>query len=128
MKFNFKSILNPTIDPTNRDAVLGHFADGTTIKVDRYLHGWDVHLRITVNGIVWHDTDVEKDEIHQVNILRESAFTNESIKIDKLRADVRELAAMWLLSGLLPEKKVDTTETQPCYARHIYDQKQTKHA
>ena len=89
MKFNFQYINNPKLDPENRNKVVGTLRGGNeVVTVERRLDNWNVNLKITVSGHVWHDCPVTKDEIHQVNILRESALANES-----KQADVRRTAA-----------------------------------
>ena len=97
MKFNFSNIQHPTIaDSPTSPTVSGFLPSGEKVEVTRYLSGWQVYLKITVNGFIQHDCKVEPDEIEQVNILRERAMTAFDNRRDLERAAVRRNTKAYL--------------------------------
>lgn len=97
MKFNFETIKDPVISDTNKHIVTGTFADGATVEVSRYLQGWDVRLKIVVNGFVYHDAEIERDEKGQVDRLRGRAMEHQSKLTDERRDSAMVIAKGWLL-------------------------------
>ena len=96
MKIKLCSIQHPRMDTVNSDTVNGYLPSEEKVSVTRYLRGWKVHLKITVDDIVFHDSDVSVDEIREVNILREKAQNTHFNQLDAKRARVNVNARMYL--------------------------------
>jgi hypothetical protein len=88
---NLSSILNPTMESITSHIVTGTLPNGEIVKVERYLRHWDAYLRVSIDGIVWHDDIPTKEEQHSVNVLRDSAMENQSRNEELRRENVRWL-------------------------------------
>ena len=78
--------------------VTGTLPSGETVKVERYLRGWEAYLKIVVDDVVWHDSQPDKKEMEQVCLLRERAMAIQSKKRDEKRLKVHFNAKLYLNS------------------------------
>jgi len=99
MKFNFSTLTNLSIEGIS-PTVTGNLPSGEKVEVTRYLHGWYVYLKITVDGVIYHDCEISQDERRQVDILRESAFNNRINQQDAKRTKIIENARFFLTPEL----------------------------
>jgi hypothetical protein len=56
------------------------------VTVQRYLRGWQPWIRVTIDGLVMHDSDAGPEDRHAYNILLESAMAERSNQQDTKRA------------------------------------------
>jgi hypothetical protein len=92
MKITFANIINPITEPSSH-VITGYLPTGELVQVSRHLNHWDVNLKIVVDGFVWHDDKPTPAEMHEFNILRESALNDVCNKRDEARAKANRIAS-----------------------------------
>lgn len=96
MKFDFSAIQNPTLAEGNSNRIEGTLPNGVSISVERHLSHWEPHLKIVIDGAIFHDYDVQPEEKAEYEKLRNRTFEEKSNKADAKREKIGKLAKMYL--------------------------------
>lgn len=97
MNFTTENITNPVFVDEDRNVIEGTLPDGHKVRVSRHQHGWEVWLRISVDGITYHDVKADKSEQKFFNDLLELTFKIKDENLNARRSVAMSCASQFLI-------------------------------
>jgi hypothetical protein len=95
---NLNVIRNPKIE--DRNTIVGELKPGVPVKVSRRVHHFNVNLVVSIDGVVVHDSEFDKDEIQQWLALERHASQLEFVGSQSKKRAVCDVAKEVGLFGL----------------------------